>query len=313
MMVTMSSLHNFLSGLDLRKIKHMLALAEHGSFCKAAEVMNITQPALSRSIQSLEDALGVRLFDRTSRNIQLTPVGYVGIEAARQILASAAEFHRTVGGADLNEIGELKIGLGNVTSAVFGPPLLRGFAERHPQLRLILQVDAPESLYDMLLTERIDVVIGNTEAMPSFVEFDIDTVGSFRRGFFARSGHPLCEKENLTTDDLAAYAVGTTYPLPQSIIKTIKSTYGFGSVDAFFRIRSNHYGALVDLMLNSDAVVFGSNIAYLRQFRAGEVTQLNVTPHFPADMPLTIASMAGRTISPTAPLIGSIIRESIAA
>ena len=57
MIETMSSLHTFLAGLDLRKIRHMLALADHGSFCKAAEAMNITQPALSRSIQSREDAL----------------------------------------------------------------------------------------------------------------------------------------------------------------------------------------------------------------------------------------------------------------
>jgi DNA-binding transcriptional LysR family regulator len=312
MIKTMSSLHKFLSGLDLRKIKHMLALAEHGSFCRAADAMNITQPALSRSIQSLEDALGAQLFDRTSRNIQLTPVGYLGIEAARQILASAAEFHRMVGHANPDEIGELKIGLGNVTSALFGPPLLRGFAERHPQLRLILQVDAPENLYDMLLTERIDVVVGNTDAMPFLVEFNVDTVGQFQRGFFARAGHPLCQKEQLTTDDLAAYAIGTTYPLPESVIKTIKHTYGFSSVDAFFRIRSNHYGALVDLMVNSDAVVFGSSIAYFRQCRAGEVVQLDVTPGFPNDMPLTIVSAAARSISPTAPLIASIIRESIA-
>ncbi len=309
----MSSLHSFLSGLDLRKIKHMLALAEHGSFCKAAEATNITQPALSRSIQSLEDALGVQLFDRSSRQIRLTPVGYLGIEAARQILASAAEFHRMVGHANAAEIGELRIGLGNVTSTLFGPPLLRGFAERHPQLRLVLQVDAPESLYDMMLAEKIDVVVGNTEAMPSLVEFDIDTVGVFQRGFFARAGHPLCERTGLTPDDLAAHPVGATYPLPEAVLKTIKHTYGFGSVDAFFRIRSNHYAALIDLMLNSDAVVFGSNIAYLRQVRAGQVVQLDVTPQFPTDMPLTIASVAGRTISPTAPLIGSIIRESIAA
>jgi DNA-binding transcriptional LysR family regulator len=309
----MSSLHNFLSSLDLRKIKHMLALAEHGSFCKAAEATNITQPALSRSIQSLEDALGVRLFDRSSRQIQLTPVGYLGIEAARQILASAAEFHRMMEHADLNEIGQLSIGLGNVTSALFGPPLLRAFAERHPQLRLILEVGAPETLYDMLLTEKIDVVVGNTDAMPSFAEFTIDRIGVFERGFFARADHPLAALQDVSTGDLARFAVGTTYPLPATVIETIRRTYGFSSVDAFFRIRSNHYGALVDLMLNSDAVVFGSNIAYLRQVKAGQVVQLKVTPAFPADMPLTIASVAGRTISPTAPLVAAVIREEIAA
>ena len=313
MIKSMSSLHSFLSGLDLRKIKHMLALAEHGSFCKAAEAMHITQPALSRSIQSLEDSLGARLFDRSARTIRLTPVGRVGIEAARQILTSAAEFHRVVGSTDLSEIGELRIGLGNVTSALFGPPLLRGFADRHPKLRLVLQVDAPEALYASLIAERIDVVVGNTEAMPSMAEFAIDAIGSFERGFFARADHPLARHHELTIDQLARYPIGVTYPLPDTVLALIRHTYGLESVDAFFRIRSNHYGALVDLMHNSDAIVFGSSIAYLGQCRSGSVVQLDVTPRFPADMPLTVASIAGRTISPTAPLVGSIIRQSIAA
>ena len=56
-------------------------------------------------------------------------------------------------------------------------------------------------------------------------------------------------------------------------------------------------------MLSSDAVVFGSNIAYLRQVKVGQVVQLNVTPLFPADMQLTVVSIAGRAISPTAPLV----------
>lgn len=310
----MSSLHSFLSGLDLRKIQHMLALAEHGSFCKAAEAMNITQPALSRSIQSLEDALGAQLFDRTFRNIQLTPVGYLGIEAGRQILSSAAEFHRIIGHADAGEIGELRIGLGNVTSAFLGPPLLRVYAERHPQLRLVLRVDTPENLYDMLRTEKIDVVVGNnTEALSSFVDLDVDMIGSFERGFFARMSHPLGGIKDLTTDDLAAYPVGATYPLPDAVCHTIKHTYGFGSVDGFFRIRSNHHASLVDLMLNSDAIIFGSNIAYLAQLRLGNVMQLDVRPKFTVDMPLSITSMAGRSISPAANLIGNVIREHLLA
>ena len=62
-----------------------------------------------------------------------------------------------------------------------------------------------------------------------------------------------------------------------------------------------------------NAVVFGAKIAYLNEMQAGEVAQLNVVPHFEADMPLTIASLAGRPISATTTLVAAIIRESIAA
>ena len=154
----------------------------------------------------------------------------------------------------------------------------------------------------MLFDDKIDVVVGNTDALPSCAGLDIDKIEEFQRGFFACAEHPLCGKEIVTTDDLAAYPVGATYPLPQVVIKTSSVRHGIGSVDAFFRVRSNHYDALLELMLSSDAVVFGSNIAYLRQVKVGQVVQLNVTPLFPADMQLTVVSIAGRAISPTAPL-----------
>ena len=60
---------------DMRRLRHALALAEYRNFARAADALHITQPALSRSIQSLEDGLGVRLFDRSPRDVQPTAFG----------------------------------------------------------------------------------------------------------------------------------------------------------------------------------------------------------------------------------------------
>ncbi|MEI8352823.1 MAG: LysR family transcriptional regulator [bacterium] len=60
---------------DMRRLRHALALAEHRNFARAATALHITQPALSRSIQSLEDALGVHLFDRNPRDVEPTAFG----------------------------------------------------------------------------------------------------------------------------------------------------------------------------------------------------------------------------------------------
>lgn len=307
----MTSLQNFLMGLELRKIRHMLALAEHGSFSRAAEAAHITQPALSRSIQSLEDALGAKLFDRSSRQICLTPVGHLTIEAARQIVESATAFYTLAVNADVDETGELRIGLGTVTASVFGKPLIRGFADRHPSLRLMMQVDTPERSYEMLLAGDLDIVIANTEAAPDQHDMEIDTVATFTRGFFASADHPLARMRDVTPDALLAYQMGSTFPLPESVLQTVKQTYGFSSVGATMKIRSNHYDALVDLMLGSNAIVFGANIAYMAQVRRGELVQLDVNPRFPIEMPLTIASRRARKISSAAPLVGTIVREAI--
>lgn len=291
----------------------MLALAEYGSFCRAAEAMNITQPAFSRSVQSLEDALGVQLFDRTSRQIKLTPIGLRSVDAARDILKSAAEFHRVIDHTRSCEVGEIRIGLGNVTSGLFGAPIMRGYAERLPMMRLLLIVGAPECLYEQLRTEQIDLVVGNTEATRSQGGLELEEYGQFERGFFCRTGHPLAEATSVTIDDLMAYPVGATYPLPDIVQHTIKHTYAFSSNDAFFRLESNHYGAFIDLMSNSDTIVFGSKIAYLLQFKRGEVIQLPVTPMFPYGMTLTVARLPGRVPSQASQLVSEIIREQLAA
>jgi len=310
----MTSVHSFVAGLDLRKIRHMVALSEYGSFGRAADAVCISQSALSRSIQSLEGALGVELFDRTERRVTLTPVGKLSLEAAQAILRSAAEFHRIVDSASLTEIGALNIGLSSVTSSLFGPPLLRSCAKRYPQLQLTLRVGAPENLFSKLHSEELDLVIGNSDALPSNnKEYEVETVARFSRGFFARTDHPLTGRSELSIDALSQYTVGTTYPLPPSVDEAIKSIYGFSSLDQCFRIRTNHYGALIDLMMNDDAIVFDSNIAYLQEVWNGSLVLLDVTPKFVPDMPLVVARAAGRNISPAERLIVDVLREVIGA
>lgn len=290
----------------------MVALAEFGSFGRAADAVCLSQSALSRSIQSLEASLGVELFDRTERRVTLTPVGKLSIEAAQDILRSAAEFHRIVDSASLHEIGELSIGLGSVTSSLFGPPILRSYAKRYPQLQLTLRVGAPDNLFRMLLDEELDLVIGNSDALPNTNDFAVETIARFERGFFARADHPLSGKTELPIDALSSYMVGTTYPLPHSVDEAIKSIYGV-PLESCFRIRSNHYGALIDLMMNDDAIVFGCNIAYLAEVWRGSLVLLDVRPRFIPDMPLIVARSAGRNVSPTETLVGDVMREVVAA
>lgn len=307
----MTSAHSFVAGLDLRKIKHMVALAEHGSFGRAADAVCISQSALSRSIQSLESSLGVELFDRTDRRVTLTPVGKLSIEAAQEILRSATQFHRIVDGACLSEIGDVSIGLGSVTSSLFGPPLLRRYANRYPHLQVTLRVGAPETLFRMLRSEELDLVIGNSDALPNPNDYEVQTIARFSRGFFARADHPLSGLADLSIDALSRFMVGTTYPLPPSVDEAIKSIYGVASLETYFRIRSNHYGALIDLMMNDDAIVFGCNIAYLQEVWKGSLVLLDVKPEFVPDMPLIVARSAGRNVSHAQTLVLDVMREVV--
>ena len=97
--------------MDFQKLKHLLAVVEHGTFSRAAEAVNLSQPALSRSIQALETELGLPLLDRGTRRLRLTAYGACAVERARRMRHEETELQRELKRMHGGESGSLNIGL----------------------------------------------------------------------------------------------------------------------------------------------------------------------------------------------------------
>src|SRR6185312_15334785 len=95
-------------------MSQVVAIAQHGSFGKAAAELGISQPTLSKSIARLEDELRFKLFDRSGWRAQLTPLGAFVVERAERLVAQSQRFEREVDLFALGEFGEVRIGLGPV-------------------------------------------------------------------------------------------------------------------------------------------------------------------------------------------------------
>ena len=121
--------------MNIKPLEHLLALADTGSFSRAAEQCFLTQSALSRSIQNLEQELGGQLLDRIGKRNELTPLGREVVARARRIVLEASELRRSAermqGGG-----GKISIGLGSGPGALLTTPLLCHAAEQHPDLRV---------------------------------------------------------------------------------------------------------------------------------------------------------------------------------
>ncbi len=113
---------------DLRQLRHFVALAEHGHFARAAEAVNLSQPALSRSIQALESQLGCPLLDRHSRGFSLTAHGRLVLEHARRLLAGSRALSNAVSKLGNLQSGELRLGAGPYPAARLVPRALGAFA-----------------------------------------------------------------------------------------------------------------------------------------------------------------------------------------
>lgn len=144
--------------MELRQLRHFVAVAEELHFGKAAQRLNISQPPLSQSIRRLEEELGAQLLTRTSRSVALTPEGGLLLAEARAILSRADHAARAVGLMARGAGGVLRIGL--VGPALEGgrlPCLIRAFRQDNPQVRIQLeQLNSMEQL-DMLREGSLDV------------------------------------------------------------------------------------------------------------------------------------------------------------
>ena len=121
---------------DLRQMRYFVAVAEHGSFTRAADELHVAQQAVSQQIRSLEATLGVTLLRRNSRQVELTAAGTVFLADARRVLAAADRAVRRVQAAARGEAGTLRLVYTLATAYVTTPALLDALSDRHADLKV---------------------------------------------------------------------------------------------------------------------------------------------------------------------------------
>ncbi len=143
--------------MESRLLTYFIAVAEELHFGRAAKRLNISQPPLSQQIIQLEEKIGVKLFTRTRRRVELTPAGQVLLEDARKILALSQDAVRRAVRAGKGEIGRLAVGyIGSANYSVL-PDLIREFRKRFPEVELSLAELNTSQQIEALREERIHV------------------------------------------------------------------------------------------------------------------------------------------------------------
>jgi DNA-binding transcriptional LysR family regulator len=143
--------------MELRRLRYFVAVAEELSFNRAAQRLHISQPPLSNQIKRLEEELGVRLFDRSSRGVQMTEAGELLLEEARRIFVQVDQTVRTVQHVGHGEVGHLTLGFVPSASNELLPPILRTFRDRYPEVDLFLREMRPDRVVHQLHNKQIDV------------------------------------------------------------------------------------------------------------------------------------------------------------
>jgi DNA-binding transcriptional LysR family regulator len=143
--------------MELRHLRYFVAVAEELHFSRAAERLHIAQPPLSQQIRQLEDELGVRLFDRTKRRVQLTDAGRLVVGEARRALAQAGRVAEAARHAAQGSAGLLRVGFSSSAPYTTLPAILRSFRGQFPHVVLNLFERSTEEQVELLAAGAIDI------------------------------------------------------------------------------------------------------------------------------------------------------------
>jgi DNA-binding transcriptional LysR family regulator len=297
--------------MNLKQLEHLLAVADARSFSRAALRLHITQPALSRSIRLLEEALGARLIDRMGRRNELTPLGETVAARARQLLFGAEELRRSVDMAKEGSSAPIRVGLGSGPAAVLMTPFMVHMARHHPQVQVGIIRGALDLQLGQLRARMVDALVIDRRAVPPADDLVVEMVAELRAGFICRSGHPLLARSATaySFDDLLPYPLAST-SLTDEIGNQLMRQYGpRANPNTAVRLRCEEMDSLIATVRQTDVVFFGIVAAARQGIVSGELVELPVQPAFGAKGLFALITLAGRTESPSMQLFRRFVKE----
>jgi DNA-binding transcriptional LysR family regulator len=199
--------------MELRHLRYFTALAETLNFRRAAENLRLAQPSLSTQVKALEDELGVRLFERTTRAVSLTHAGRVFLDEARAVLAAAAQAEQRARQAEHGLVGTLRLGVIAPAANAWLAGVLRKFRQQFPGVQLSLfDLTSPEQL-QRLRARELDA--GLLRPPVSFPELEYQFVEESTQVLAVPAGHRLATKRVLTWPDFNGEPLVMVHPSKQ--------------------------------------------------------------------------------------------------
>jgi DNA-binding transcriptional LysR family regulator len=291
--------------MTLVQLRHLLALADSGSFSRAAEAVCLTQPALSRSIQALEDELGQPLFDRLGRRSELTPFGRAMAVRARQVLDDADALRDHGRRLARGDAGELRLGLGSGPGAMLMTPLLMTAAARHPGWRVEVSRATTAQLVQALQARALDALVVDVRSLAPSAELRVDTLCEMRGAFMVRPGHPLLTQTAVGFDDVRRFPIAST-PLSDEVARILMQRYGpEAHPGRCVTLRCEEIPSLVEVTARSDAVLIAIRAA------GPGLAELPMTPPLDATARFGLVTLAGREPVPGLAAVRALMQAAL--
>ena len=300
--------------MNIKHLEHLLALADTGSFSRAAEKLFITQSALSRSIQSLEGDLGARVLDRIGKRNELTPLGLDVVARARHIVRDAAELRHSAQLLQQGGKGSISVGLGSGPGALLTIPLMCAAAAPSigtPGMRVSITRGSTELQIQQLRSRQLDAMVVDMRRVTPATDLNIESLGDIRAGFIVNATHPLAAKRAVSFQDIMQYPVAST-PLSDEVVRLLVDQFGVSANPSdMVTLLCEDVASLLATVAQTPAIYLGVVAAARAGLKEGSLVELPIKPPLKATARFAYVTLAGRTEAPVMAWFRGFVRAHL--
>jgi DNA-binding transcriptional LysR family regulator len=288
-------------------LRHFLSVAEHGSMRMASERLHISQSAISRRIQALEESVGAPLLERGCRGVLLTPKGKLLAATARQVLNEASELSRDIDALRRVEAGHVRLAAIESVLPDLLPAVLARYLEDHPKITFNITIATSSAVVSLVENGEVDIGIAFSIGRKK----DIKSVFRFREPLLAmiRADHPLASRASVSVTDVDRYPIAIAAPG-----SAMRALYDAACCKEGFELKPALETDSLELLHNFARSGLGVTILLRHTVQTSIDTGLLVARRFQETSlagPLEIIALKGREFAPATEILNCMLQHAI--
>ncbi|WP_422049048.1 LysR family transcriptional regulator [Shimia sp.] len=288
--------------LTPRHLQQILTIAELGTFNQAAQRLNLSQPALTASINTLEERLGVRLFLRSKKGAEPTVFGHHILKTAPDILSRLNRLEDELGLLAGGERGSLRVAAGPVVIHGVLRQVVPAFCRAYPDFQLTLQTSSADQITKDVAAGRLDLGIGALNAEACGPDVMLQPLFEEPMQIASRPAHPLQGAQALSLKDIAAYPLSLP-EIPSDLQAQIAAMGGASAEPLRTTLTTDQYDMIMDVVQNGNMLTCAPRHLLRPYVEGGRLRVLSQS----ALQPVWRASAAYRPVSALSPAFSALL------
>jgi len=288
--------------MDLIHLRSLLAVADHKAITQASRALGLTQPALTRRLQQLEEEMGARLLERSKKGAALTEAGRLVASEARLLVERYERLRQLVRAQESLETGIVRLGGGATAVSFLLPQTIAEFTRLHPGVRFEVREEGSRDVEADVLRERLELGI---VTLPTHSrEFDVRPLRRDRIVLIASPEHPLAKRRRVDVRELSGLGL-VGFDSESAIRKLIDGALREAGVEMRVQMELRSIAAILEMVAHTPMLAFVSRLGVDgRDVGVREIEVRGVSIH----RRLAVINKLGRPLSPAARAFTEILR-----